>query len=30
VALLLAAVGCLALLASSRPLIKQVKERFTA
>ena len=30
VALLFAAVGCLALLASSRPLIKQVKERFTA
>jgi hypothetical protein len=30
VALLLAAVGCLALLTSSRPMIEQVKERFTA
>jgi hypothetical protein len=30
VALLLATVGCLALLASSRPMIEQVKERFTA
>jgi hypothetical protein len=30
VALLLATVGCLALLTSSRPMIEQVKERFTA
>jgi hypothetical protein len=30
VAMLFAAVGCLALLTSSRPMIEQVKERFTA
>jgi hypothetical protein len=30
VALLLATVGCLGLLTSSRPMIEQVKERFTA